>query len=496
MNACCPQKECKAEMLPALTIIILFFLTTGCAITEDYKRPVIESPPAWRVKLEDAKGLADTDWWHEFQDPALNELIQIALIENRDLLIATARIEAAQARLMGDKANYYPQITYGASATRRKESENRTYAFGEVIDSTHTIYKGYLGASWELDIWGRVKRSTEAARAELLSEKDGRQAVILMLVSSIAKSYINLLSVDQKLKNVQDTIASRKKWLQLFEDKKAGGQISELELSQVRTSYQEALTMVAELELQIAIQENAISILLGKNPGTIKRGGTLDTLAVPAVPQVIPSDLLIRRPDIRQSEQKLIAANARIGVARTLYFPSISLSGIFGYASSETDNLFTSPSSIWEATGGLLGSIFSGGSIKSKILEKEAIYKQLLFTYLRTIQNAFREVNDSLVSIQKLRKMKQTKQQLVHTLENYYRHSRESYDAGFANYLTVMSAEEKLFQEQMQYIETQSDLFSATVNAYMTMGGGLIQKAADMLDTSIQEQETEKGALK
>ena len=484
MNRFCQQVKNKNAILPALIINVFICIIAGCAITDDYKRPEIGSPPTWRVKIEDAKEIADTEWWKEFKDPVLNELIEIALTENKDLSIAAARIEAAQERLMIEKAEYYPKITYGAIASSRRESENRTYPFGKVLDPNHSIYQGSLGASWELDIWGRVKRSTEASRAELLSEEDGRQAVILMLVSSIAKTYIDLLRADKNLNVVRDTIAYRKKWLKLFEDKKAGGQISELELSQARTSYQEAITLVADFELQIATRENEISALLGRNPGYIERGGTVDTLSFPPVPMVIPSDLLIRRPDIRQREMNLIAANARIGVARTLYFPSISLDGFLGYSSSNMDNLFTSPSSIWDATGGLLGYIFSGGRIKSNILEKEALYKQLLFAYLQNIQNAFKEVNDSLLSIKKYREIEQTERQLIVTLKDYCSYSRESYDSGFANYLTVMDAEERYFHEQMQYAEIQKKLFSAFVNAYMAMGGGWNHNQGDMTEAT------------
>lgn len=489
MNVLHSPLEGKDTVRSLLTIGLLLILITGCAITEDYQPPPVEVQPDWRVDLEAVDGLANTAWWQEFEDPVLNELIRIAINENKDLMIATARLEAAEARLMISKADYYPQITYGGSAGRRKESETRTYAFGRVLEPTHTVYEGYLGASWELDVWGRVRRSTEASRAELLSTVEGRQAVILMLVSSVANGYIELLAADKKLDVVRETIDFRREWLELFEKKRAGGQISELELVQVRTSYEEAVTEVARIELQIAKLENALSVLLGRNPGAIKHGKTLDTVMVPNVPQGIPSDILVRRPDIRQSEQNLIAANAKIGVARTLYFPSISLTGLFGYASSEIDDLFTSPSNVWEIGAGLLGYIFSGGRIKANVIEKESEYKQLLYAYLQTIQNAFREVDDSLVSIQKLRELNQTEKQLIGTLKDYNRYSQESYNSGFASYLTVMDAQERLFLEQMRYAEIQGRLLSAMVNVYKTMGGGWITEAADLMEGSNQEPE-------
>jgi multidrug efflux system outer membrane protein len=302
----------------------------------------------------------------------------------------------------------------------------------------------------------------------------------------VASSYIELLKLDEQLQIANETVAFRKSWLQLFEKKKKGGQISELELIQVRTEYEYAVARVPSIEMQIAMQENALSVLLGRNPTPIERGKTLDTLGMPGIPQGIPSDVLVRRPDIRRSEQNLIAANARIGVARTLYFPSISLTGLVGYASSDLNDLLQESANIWEYGGEFLGPIFTGGRIKSGIRLAEARYAQLMHEYLSTIQTAFKEVNDALVSKQKFSEELKEQGKLLSTLKDYSDFSRKSYDAGFTSYLTVVDADQKLFAVQIRYAQTQSDLLLSMVNIYKAMGGGWVTEAANQITEPAQ----------
>jgi multidrug efflux system outer membrane protein len=455
----------------------------------DYQQPQADIPPGWRVEYPAAADLANTAWWENFQDPVINDLIKTALNENKDLLIAAARVEEFAARVQATQADLYPQLYYGGSAGRRQESEELKFPFGDVLDRTNSKYEAFLSAGWELDIWGRIRRSTEAARAELLATEEGRQAVILTLVSAVAGGYVDLLGLDKQLEIARKTLAFRQEWLRLFEAKKKGGQISELELIQVRESYEQAATVIPIFQRQIALQENYLSVLLGRNPGPISRGKTLDTLVMPEVPQGIPSDVLVRRPDIRQSEQNLVAANAQIGVARTLYFPSISLTGLFGFASSSLSNLPQSSANVWEVAGGFIGPIFAGGRIKSENLQAEARYKQLLYDYLKTIQTAFKEVNDSLVSRQNLVEQSDTLQRLVGTLEDYSQFSRKSYEAGYASYLTVLDADEKLYVALARYTQNQNDSFSAMVNIYKAMGGGWVTEADKLTVAPAQQTE-------
>jgi multidrug efflux system outer membrane protein len=443
------------------------------------------------VDYSAAVDIANTSWWENFQDPVLTELIVRALNQNLDLRIAAARVEEAAALVQNAKSELYPQLGYGAGASQRRESEARTYPFGTIVERDHSLFGIGLNASWELDIWGRIRRSTEAARAELLSTEEARQAVILSLVAGVVNGYLELLRLDKELVISNKTLADRKEWLQLFERKKRGGQISEVELAQVKSSYQYIASRIPMLEMQIALQENMLSVLLGRHPGPIKRDRTLDTLAVLEVPEGIPSSLLGRRPDIRQSEQHLIAANANIGVARTLYFPSISLTGLFGYASDDLGDLLSSTANLYSIGGGLLGPIFSGGRIKSENLRAEAAYKRLLNEYLSTILNAFQEVNDALVSIQRLREQLQRLGQLVGTLNDYNNYSRDSFNSGYTSYLTVLDAQSKLFEAEVRQARAQSALFTATVNTYKSMGGGWVTEAAGMIDSHAEGRQPE-----
>ncbi len=486
LNRCVPRQWLLALVLAALV--------TGCAITKDYQAPQVETPPAWRVEYQAAADAANTAWWETFQDPVLTRLIETAINENKDLLIAAARVDEAEARTKAAQSAFWPQIGYGAGAGYRQETENLVIPYGTTLDRDFPVYQGLLSASWELDVWGRIRRSTEAARADYLSTEEARQAVILTLVASVANGYLELLRLDKQLIIAKNTVAFRKEYLQLFEKKKKGGQISELELAQVKSHYEQAVTRIPVLEMQIAMGENALSVLLGRNPGPIERGKTLDTIGAPAIPAGIPSEVLIRRPDIRRSENILIGANARIGVARTLYFPSVSLTGVLGLASTDISDLLDSSSIFYNAGAGLLGPIFTGGRITSEVKQAEAMYTQMLNNYLRTIQVAFKEVNDSLVSRQKNSELLQEQRRLVSALKDYSTYSRKSFDAGFSGYVTVLDAEDKLFIAELRYAQVQSDLLRALSDIYKAMGGGWVTEADKLMVPPAQQ--AEKAAAK
>jgi outer membrane protein, multidrug efflux system len=483
------SKQSKSLLVKCTAVGLLFFWITGCALSPEYQRPVVPTPLDWRVDLASARGLADTAWWALFQDPKINALIQTALNENKDLLKATARIEQAFARVQAANADYFPQLSYGGSVSRRKESEERIFPFGKAVDPMHTIFHGFIGANWELDLWGRVRRATEAARAEMIASKEGRQAVIMTLVCAVTSSYVRLLTLDKQLKIARDEIETRGQWGHLFETKKEGGQVSDLEMSQVNSLYEAAETKIPALERRIAILENALAVLLGRDPGPIERNDSLDNLVMPEIPAGLASDLLTRRPDIRQSEQELIAANARIGEARARCFPSISLTGLFGYASGAISDFLSHSANTWEVGASLVGPIFfKGGSLSAEIKLKEAVYKELLYNYLGTIQTAFREVNDALVSIQKLRELQQAQDKLVKTSEGYVGYARDGYTAGYTNYLSVMDAEEKYFEYRTRQAASQGDLFIALVDIYKAMGGGWVTEADKLAKNSAPQR--------
>lgn len=452
---------------------VLAALFCGCAVTSDYKRPEVAVPDGWRTDLARASAAANIDWWRQFNDPVLDELIASAIVENKDLSIATARIAEFAGRLQAGRSALYPNIFYGGDVSRDQQSEEQAAPLLPGEARVNDNYLATLGVGWELDLWRRVARANEASRAELFASMEARHALLLSLVSAVAVSYLDLLSLDRQLEITRETVAYREKWLETFRMKGAGGQISGLELAQVRTAYEEAAANVPRIELQISRAENALSILLGRDPGPIRRGHTLETLGMLEVPQGIPADVLIRRPDIREKEQSLIAAHARIGEVRARYFPKISLTGLLGLASTQISSWLDSSASLWSVGLGVVGPLFAGGRITGEVRQAEAREQQMLDDYLKTIQMALREVEDALISIQKLRELLAIQQREIAALEEYALIARNRYDAGYSfSYLEILDADRNLYNTRIQEAETLKDFFAALVSGYKAMGGG------------------------
>jgi multidrug efflux system outer membrane protein len=450
---------------------------SGCAVGPDYRRPTVDSPPSWRVTDGEAKNVADTAWWGQFDDPVLDNLIRVALQENLDLQIAAARVEEFAGRYGFVRADLFPQVGANAAAGR----ERTTKETGNInLPGTNFVldhYSATLGATWELDIWGRIRRSTEAARAELVGSEEGRRAVILSLVSSVAGSYVNLLDLDRQLEIARETAKSRGDSLELFRLRFEGGFSSEVEYVQVKSQFEEAMATIPSIEKAIAQQENALSVLLGRNPGPIPRGKSIDGLALPEIPAGLPSDLLERRPDLRQAEQALISANARIGVAKGAYYPSIGLTGFFGSASTDLSDLFSGPAKIWSYSVPVSVPIFTAGKIAGSVKAAEAIQRQALAGYRQAIQTAFREVDDSLVDQARTREQLAAQGRQVEALQKYVELARLRFDNGYTSYLEVLDAERSLFNSQLSYVQNQGVLFQALINLYKAMGGGWVTEA-------------------
>ena len=460
-----------------------FLLMAGCAIGPDYRKPDVSSPPAWQVDTKQAQDTANTAWWEQFNDPALSDLIATALRQNYDLRIATARVEEYYGRYGATRADLFPQVGYGASAGRTQVSEKSVLAGTPGAGTPHNIYQAQFNASWEIDLWGKVRRATEASRADLMAAEDFRSGVILSLVTSVATAYVDLRSLDRQLEIARQTVKSREESVKLFEIRFKGGNISEMELSQVRSEYYVALAAIPDLEKRIRQQENLINLLLGRNPGPVRRGKAfekgeaVEAIALPAVPAGLPSDLLARRPDIRQAEQQLIAANARIGVAKAQYFPSISLTGLFGTASTDLGDLFTGPANAWNFAGALAGPIFTAGKIKGNVQAATAVQQQSLFFYEKAIQNAFREFEDALIDQDRTRVQLDAQAKQVEVLATYARLARLRYENGYTSYIEVLDAERSLFNSQLTYTQTQSALLRSLVNLYKASGGGWVVEA-------------------
>lgn len=459
---------------------LLFLLALpliGCMVGPDYLRPTVETPPAWRLTEENARETVNTAWWRQLDDPVLDDLIAAAIGENRDLRIASARVDAFAARLGVVRADLYPQVGAGALFGQQQvtqRSGNDLPLGYHIVTGTQEVY---LNASWELDIWGRIRRSSEAARADLLASEEGRRGVILSLVSSVAVSYMNLRDLDKQLEISQRTAELRKGSYELLQMRFEAGIINEMELAQSKSEYEQALATIPQIEKSIAFQENALNVLLGRNPGPIPRGKSIDELKLPVVPAGLPSELLERRPDIKQAEQNLISANAQIGVAKAAYFPALSLTGLLGYASSEFSDLFTGPAKVWQYSAAITAPIFTAGRISSQVRVTEAQQQQALFQYQQTIQTAFREVNDALADQSLTRRQIEAQKQRVAALRTYAELARVRFDNGYASYLEVLDAERSLFDVELAYIQSQGVLFQALINLYKAMGGGWVVEA-------------------
>ncbi len=455
-------------MRKTLLVTLLSLLFSGCMVGPDYVRPPVDAPAAWRLSEQDVRDLANTAWWEQFADPVLNDLVTEALRENKDLLIATARIDEFAGKYGFVRSGLFPQVGAGYEVSRQRNS-----AVTNAVDPvTYNSYSAVLNASWEIDIWGRIRRQTEAANAQLLASEEGRRGVVLSLVGSVAGAYINLRNLDRQLEIARATAQSRGESYELFKLRFEGGVISLLELSQNKSQYEEALASIPPLEKAIAQQENGLSVLLGRNPGPIARGKEIDQLALPAIPAGLPSELLERRPDIRRAEQNLIAANALIGAAKAAYYPTISLTGLFGYVSPSLNSLFNSQSKVWQYGAPISMPIFTAGAIAGQVQAAEAVQQQALFGYQKAIQEAFREVNDSLVSQDRTREQLLAQRRQVDALKVYASTARLRYDNGYTSFIEVLDAERSLFNVQLQYTQTHQVQLQAMVNLYLAMGGG------------------------
>jgi multidrug efflux system outer membrane protein len=449
----------------------------GCMVGPNYVRPAVDTPPSWRLTDVQADNVADTAWWGQFDDPVLDNLVRIALRENLDLQIAAARVDEFAGRYGFVRADLFPQAGANAAAGRQRFTQETGNVNTPGTNFTLDNYSATVGATWELDVWGRIRRATEAARADLVGSEEGRRAVILSLVGSVAGSYVNLRSLDRQLEIARETAKSRGESLALFKLRFEGGFSSEVEYVQVKSQYEEAMATIPSVEKAIAQQENGLSILLGRNPGPIPRGKGIDQLVPPSVPAGIPSGLLERRPDILQAEQNLIAANARIGVAKAAYYPSISLTGFFGYASTDLSNLFTGSAKVWSYQAPVSAPIFTAGKIAGDVQAAEAVQRQALAGYRQTIQSAFRDVDDALADQARTREQLAAQASQVQALAKYFELARLRFDNGYTSYLEVLDAERSLFNAQLSYTQNQGVLLQALINLYKAMGGGWVTLA-------------------
>ncbi len=452
-------------------------LVAGCTMGPNYVPPQVDAPPAYRYEEKDAQATANTAFWKQFGDPVLDGLIAEAIANNPQVLIAAARVEQAAAVLTQTTAPLYPQVGYGASGGRALGSESNATPIPPSVANPQTSLQTLAGASWEIDLWGRIRRLSEAARANLLGAEEARRAVVLSLVSSVATTYIQLLGFDEQLAVSKRSLGTYAESVRLFELKFAHGQVSQMNVEQARTQYETAAAVIPQIAVQIVRTENALSTLLGRNPGPVARGKTIDTIALPTVPAGLPSEILANRPDIRQAEQDLVAANAQIGAAKALYFPSISLTGAFGWASADLSNLFKGPALTWSWTASLTGPLFAAGSIRAQVRQAEAGTKAALLGYQASIQSAFADVENALAGHRFLVEQVDAQRRLVKAGSEYERLARLQFDGGYAPYSTVLQAQQQLFPSELNYAQYRAQLFGSLVDIYKAMGGGWVTAA-------------------
>jgi multidrug efflux system outer membrane protein len=448
---------------------------SGCTVGPRYKRPSVDVPAAHRgIEQEnagktEAASLADQKWWELFQDQQLQQLIRTALEQNYDVRIAAARILEAQAQLGITRANQFPQANAGAASNVTRNPAVPTLPVATNGSATQLN----LSAVWELDFWGKFRRATEAARANLLATEWARQQVISTLVSDVATAYFQLRELDLELEISQQTLASRRDSLKLTQLLADHGATSLLDVRQAEQLVYTAAEQVPDLERRIQQQENLISTLLGKNPGEVARGLKLtEQPHLPQVPAGLPSALLERRPDIRQAEEQLVAFNAQIGVAKAAYFPQITLTGDAGYQSAALGNLFSSPAGFFSFGGTLAQPLFAGGRIRSGVKLAEAQKDEAVLTYKKTIQTAFQDVADSLIAYEKDQEFRQQQQLLTNAAEDAAKLSDVRYKGGATSYLEVLTNQTNYFSAQLNLAQAQLNELNALVQLYRSLGGG------------------------
>jgi multidrug efflux system outer membrane protein len=453
-------------------VLPLVLVLGACTVGPSYHRPEIKSPDQYygQPGPPSAPSFADLAWWDVFQDPTLRSLIEESLRNGQDLKLATARVEEARARYGIAGAARFPQIGYSGEVARERLSEFELGA--PASGQSFTAFTANVNLSWEIDLWGRVRRLTEQAKAQYLSTEEARRAVILGLVAEVASAYFDLRQLDEDLEIAQRNTVTFEDTFNLFKRQLEGGVASALETSDAEAAWAKEAAQIPLIESQIVAKENQLNLLLGRTPGPIPRGAVLPEQPLrPEVPPGIPSTLLERRPDLLQGEDALIAANANIGVARAAFFPAISLTGMFGGLSPDFKDLLNKGQT-WTVGAGLTGPIFQGGAIRSQYKVAQAQFEEAKAQYLKAVLNAFGEVSTSLVGLDKLGAAEKQRVRAVNAYQEAVRLARLRYESGLSAYFEVIDAMQNLLGSENDLAQVQHDRLIAMVNLYKALGGG------------------------
>jgi outer membrane protein, multidrug efflux system len=461
------------KLAPVMFAMVVSYLVTGYKVGPNYKRPSVQTPTEYR-ELKDGPQVqqqvasyADLPWWQVFQDPTLQELIRTALKQNYDLQLATERINAGRAQVQITRSNLFPQVAGNGDFSGGKEHNFQT---------TSNFLTLTADAAFQLDFFGKLRRATEASRAELLATEDAQKTVILTLVSDVASDYFALLQLDLQLQITHDTVTTQEDSVKLTNLRMDHGVATKLDVLQAQQVLDSANATIPDLERQIAQEENAISILLGNYPQGVPRGQTLVAQVLPPdVPPGLPSALLERRPDIREAEHVLVAANAEIGVAKAQFFPQIALTGSGGGAfgrSSAFTSLLTSQLGTWSYGAQVSQPIFTGGALRGNLRLAESQHKQALISYRQAIQQAFGDASDALIGYQKNHEVRVRQEQTVADLQESVRLSIMRYRGGTTTYLEVLDGQRSLFSAELVLAQARGTEYQSLVQLYRALGGG------------------------
>ena len=450
-------------------LLIGILLLTSCAMGPDYTRPDLSPPASFRMAEAESESFANLPWWELLQDPALQTLIQMALRENKDLKRAVASVEEFQTRLFIARMDFAPKadISGNAPVLGRKAQ----FLLPGFPNAFNHYLQGHL--TWEIDIWGRIRRSNEAARGDLLAREEARRAVVLQLVSGVAEAYFDLLQFDWQLEIARRTLQSWQESVRIAQARLREGVIAKLDLDQFMSERANAVARVAELERQMVQKENQLSMLMGRNPGQIARSRSLtEQVLPPAVPAGLPSELLQRRPDLVQAEQNLAAATARIGEAKADRFPRLTITGILGVASPQFSRLVANETAFGVAGPGLAGPLLNAEALGFQQEAVEAQARQALAQYEQSILVAFQEVEDALIAVRTAREQRNVQVEQVESLQSAHRQATLRYKSGLANYLDVLIAQRNLFDAELSLTSTHRLHLVSIVQLYKALGGG------------------------
>lgn len=462
-----------------ILLLIIIILASACKVGPNYRRPKAQTPAVYRGVADPAtppapQTLADAKWFDVFKDDQLQQLIREALTGNYDLREAVARLDLARANYGITRADQFPTLAGSSDVTTERLSRSGSFDLPEPTKRDRTFGSVLLNLlTFEVDVWGRLRRATEAARADLLASEETRKAVLTTLVSDVATAYFSLREFDFELGIARRTLASRQESLRIIKLREERGVSNMLEVRQAEQLVYSATEVIPALEQSIQQQENFISFLIGKNPDAVARGRELtDQQMPPSVPAGLPSDLIERRPDIRAAEQNLVSANALIGVAKAAYFPRITLTGFLGFESAQLSNLFSGSRNVWAFVPQVTQPIFTAGRLKSNVRFTEARREVFLINYERTIQNAFREVSDSLIAYRKVKEVRAQRELLAATLADRSRLAYMRYNGGVSNLLEALDADRNLFDAELSLAQARRDELLTVVQLYKALGGG------------------------